>query len=65
MESVQRVSQITVKPNAEAAEPLELPLQPASFDIWDKKYQLKTKDGGAVDADVEATYGASRAPLRK
>lgn len=56
MESVQRVSQIAVKPNAEAVEPLELPLQPASFDIWDKKYRLKTKDGDAVDADVEATY---------
>ena len=64
MESVQRVSQIAVKPNAEAVEPLELPLQPASFDIWDKKYRLKTKDGDAVDADVEATYERVARALR-
>jgi len=31
-------------------------LQPASEDIWDKKYRLKNKDGEAVDADIEATY---------
>lgn len=33
-----------------------LPLQPASEDIWDKKYRLKTKDGQPVDKDVEASY---------
>ncbi len=31
-------------------------LQPASEDIWDKKYRLKDKDGEAVDADIEASY---------
>ncbi|MCF7821952.1 MAG: ribonucleoside-diphosphate reductase, adenosylcobalamin-dependent, partial [Mariprofundaceae bacterium] len=31
-------------------------LQPASEDIWDKKYRLKDKNGEAVDADIEATY---------
>lgn len=31
-------------------------LQPASVDIWDKKYRLKSKDGELVDADIEATY---------
>ncbi len=31
-------------------------LQPASLDIWDKKYRLKTKDGTAVDHDIDATY---------
>lgn len=34
----------------------EVALQPASEDIWDKKYRLKDKDGNAVDADIEATY---------
>ncbi len=31
-------------------------LQPASLDIWDKKYRLKTKEGVAVDQDIDATY---------
>ncbi|MEG3191703.1 adenosylcobalamin-dependent ribonucleoside-diphosphate reductase [Lysobacter sp. D1-1-M9] len=31
-------------------------LQPASQDIWDKKYRLKTKTGQAVDADIDGTY---------
>ncbi|HDS0924648.1 TPA: adenosylcobalamin-dependent ribonucleoside-diphosphate reductase [Stenotrophomonas maltophilia] len=34
----------------------EVPLQPASLDIWDKKYRLKTKQGQALDADIDATY---------
>jgi len=34
----------------------EITLQPASEDIWDKKYRLKDKNGNAVDADIEATY---------
>ncbi|UHQ22904.1 adenosylcobalamin-dependent ribonucleoside-diphosphate reductase [Lysobacter sp. 5GHs7-4] len=34
----------------------DIPLQPASQDIWDKKYRLKTKTGEAVDADIDATY---------
>ena len=33
-----------------------LPLQPASEDIWDKKYRLKKKDGTPVDLTVEGTY---------
>ena len=33
-----------------------IPLQPASLDIWDKKYRLKTKHGDQIDADVEDTY---------
>ncbi|MDQ3287944.1 MAG: adenosylcobalamin-dependent ribonucleoside-diphosphate reductase [Pseudomonadota bacterium] len=31
-------------------------MQPASLDIWDKKYRLKTKTGVAVDADIDGTY---------
>jgi ribonucleoside-diphosphate reductase alpha chain len=34
----------------------EVELQPASLDIWDKKYRLKRKDGVAVDADIDGTY---------
>ena len=33
-----------------------IPMQPASTDIWDKKYRLKTKQGAAVDADIDGTY---------
>ncbi len=34
----------------------EIPLQPASLDIWDKKYRLKTHTGEPVDATLDATY---------
>ena len=34
----------------------QIPMQPASDDIWDKKYRLKTKQGVAVDADIDGTY---------
>ncbi len=33
-----------------------IPLQPASYDIWDKKYRLKTKRGEIVDATIDHTY---------
>ncbi|MEO8671719.1 MAG: adenosylcobalamin-dependent ribonucleoside-diphosphate reductase [Tahibacter sp.] len=33
-----------------------IPLQPASFDIWDKKYRLKTKSGAAVDTSIDHSY---------
>jgi len=35
---------------------VEIPMQPASLDIWDKKYRLKTKSGEPLDADMDATY---------
>ncbi len=41
--------------NEEAAGTL-VPMQPASQDIWDKKYRLKTKQGEALDADIDGTY---------
>jgi len=31
-------------------------LQPASLDIWDKKYRLKDQHGQAVDQDIKATW---------
>ena len=34
----------------------DIPLQPASQDIWDKKYRLKTKQGAPLDADIDGTY---------
>src|SRR5690606_22588066 len=35
---------------------VEIPLQPASLDIWDKKYRLKSKQGAPVDVDIDHTY---------
>jgi len=35
---------------------VEIPLQPASWDIWDKKYRLKTKHGEPVDVTVDHTW---------
>ncbi|RDH80661.1 MAG: adenosylcobalamin-dependent ribonucleoside-diphosphate reductase [endosymbiont of Galathealinum brachiosum] len=34
----------------------EVPFQEASLDIWDTKYRLKTKEGEAVDNDIDETY---------
>ena len=34
----------------------EIQLQPASVDIWDKKYRLKSKDGQPIDDSVDGTY---------
>ncbi len=33
-----------------------IPLQPASYDIWDKKYRLRTLKGEPVDADIDGTF---------
>ena len=45
------------KKNSQSAPTLEeIELQPASLDIWDKKYRLKTMKGDPVDADIQATY---------
>ena len=33
-----------------------VPMQPASLDIWQQKYQLKDRLGQAVDADIDASY---------
>src|SRR5690606_22100411 len=34
----------------------DIPMQPASMDIWDKKYRLKSKAGVALDADIDGTW---------
>ena len=42
--------------NSPSADRQEIPLQPASLDIWDKKYRLKNKNGDAVDGSVDETF---------
>jgi ribonucleoside-diphosphate reductase alpha chain len=34
----------------------EIPMQPASYDIWDKKYRLTSKSGEPVDVTIDDTY---------
>ena len=46
----------SVRLEAVARETVEIPLQPASFDIWDKKYRLKSKRGDAIDETIDDTY---------
>jgi ribonucleoside-diphosphate reductase alpha chain len=46
----------TVRLEAVARETMDIALQPASLDIWDKKYRLKSKRGEAVDETIDDTY---------
>ena len=50
------MSTVRLEAVASAGAAPEIPMQPASWDIWDKKYRLKTKQGEAVDGDIDATY---------
>ena len=34
----------------------DIALQEASLDIWEKKYQLKSREGEHVDVDLDGTY---------
>ncbi|HUM91927.1 MAG TPA: ribonucleoside-diphosphate reductase, adenosylcobalamin-dependent, partial [Candidatus Competibacter sp.] len=34
----------------------DVPMQPASWDIWDKKYRLKAKDGQPIDETIDGTH---------
>jgi ribonucleoside-diphosphate reductase alpha chain len=34
----------------------EVELQPASIDIWDKKYRLKAKSGHVIDRTIDDTF---------
>jgi len=45
-----------IHPSKETVELTEIPLQPASEDIWQRKYQLKNNLGEAVDLCVEGTF---------
>lgn len=53
-------SVVSIKPQqaTETPEPvgLDLPLQAASWDIWDKKYRLKSKAGTNVDETLDSTF---------
>ncbi|MGB5445868.1 MAG: ribonucleotide reductase N-terminal alpha domain-containing protein, partial [Psychromonas sp.] len=57
--SVQQTTPLTATKDS-AGKPIitlhNIPLQSTSLDIWDKKYRLLSKDGNAVDADIQATY---------
>ena len=44
------------QPVKETNDRIDIPLQPASEDIWQRKYQLKNKQGEAVDLCVEGTF---------
>jgi ribonucleoside-diphosphate reductase alpha chain len=46
----------TVRLEAVVSAPRDIPMQPASLDIWDKKYRLKTKQGEPVDDTIDDTY---------
>lgn len=41
---------------AKKASSINIQLQSASEDIWDKKYRLKDKHGNVVDQDIDGTY---------
>ena len=47
---------MTAKLQLIASNSTEIPLQSASIDIWDSKYRLKTKEGQAIDQDIDDTY---------
>ncbi|MDQ5909070.1 MAG: ribonucleoside-diphosphate reductase alpha chain [Pseudomonadota bacterium] len=34
----------------------DVPMQPASWDIWDTKYRLKAKDGRPLDETIDSTF---------
>jgi len=46
----------TAKVTAAPTHVREIPIQPASRDIWDKKYRLKTKAGEVLDKTVDDTW---------
>ncbi len=54
-----KISLVSAAENGQAG----VPLQPASYDVWDKKYRLKTKDEKPVDANILGTYERVSAAL--
>ncbi|MBT5231590.1 MAG: adenosylcobalamin-dependent ribonucleoside-diphosphate reductase [Methylococcales bacterium] len=47
---------MTVRLHAVPNSVTEIPLQDASYDIWDTKYRLKTKLGDPIDKTIDETY---------
>ena len=43
--------QTIVQPTAAS----DVPMQPASLEIWEQKYRLQTKDGRAIDETIDDT----------
>ena len=43
-------------PSTKTETSVEIPLQPASVDIWERKYQLKSAAGEAIDKTIDDTY---------
>ncbi len=52
--SIVRLEAVRIEAASDAAQ--GIPMQPASADIWDKKYRLKTKKGDPVDVTIDDTY---------
>jgi ribonucleoside-diphosphate reductase alpha chain len=46
----------TLRATTMARDAAAIPLQPASQDIWDKKYRLRTKTGEPVDATIDDSW---------
>ncbi len=46
---------ILLRPRTPETDGAPLPLQPASLDIWDRKYRLRDRNGNAIDADLDGT----------
>ncbi len=47
---------VAIDGKSKADMPLDIPLQSASLDIWDKKYRLKSREGTDVDTSLDDTY---------
>ncbi len=46
----------TVRLEAVRSDAVDIPMQPASQDIWDKKYRLKSKLGDPIDRTIDDTF---------
>ena len=50
------MSKSSAKLKAVTTSVTDIPFQPASLDIWEKKYRLTTKTGEVVDNSIDETY---------
>jgi ribonucleoside-diphosphate reductase alpha chain len=46
----------TFEPGTSSETLADIPLQPASADIWERKYRLQTRDGVAIDQSIDETW---------
>ena len=47
---------VAIDGKSQSQEYIEIPLQSASLDIWNKKYRLKSREGENVDGSLDETY---------